>query len=313
MNDWRHEFVLAARERRMGRTSELLRAVRAGDLIPVSRGVYRRASSRTTDPDRRADDDHLARVRAAQLRSSVPLTIAGMSAAAVWGLPVIGEWPQTVHVASPRAPGGRSNAHLTRSYVGAEPPITVKGGLTVTTLARTVAEVCRTESMERAVAVADAALRGADGRPTVSRADILRELDALGRAPGAARARGAVEFASELAESPGESCSRVAMWRLGVPAPILQQRFHDETGLVAFVDFWWPGLRVAGEFDGRGKYLREEFAHGRTTAEIVMDEKRREDRLRALGIRIVRWGWSEARSLPALERKLAGAGVIRAR
>ena len=191
MNDWRHEFVLAARERRMGRTSELLRAVRAGDLIPVSRGVYRRASSRTTDPDRRADDDHLARVRAAQLRSSVPLTIAGMSAAAVWGLPVIGEWPQTVHVASPRAPGGRSNAHLTRSYVGAEPPITVKGGLTVTTLARTVAEVCRTESMERAVAVADAALRGADGRPTVSRADILRELDALGRAPGAARARGA--------------------------------------------------------------------------------------------------------------------------
>jgi hypothetical protein len=100
------------------------------------------------------------------------------------------------------------------------------------------------------------------------------------------------------------------MWRLGAPSPILQQRFDDEGGLIGFVDFWWPTQKVVGEFDGRGKYLRDEFTRGKTTAEVVLDEKRREDRLRGLGFRVVRWGWSEAQSLPALERKLASAGLV---
>ena len=66
---------------------------------------------------------------------------------------------------------------------------------------------------------------------------------------------------------------------------------------------------MIGEFDGFGKYLREEFAAGRTVAEIVLDEKRRENRLRALGPRVARWGWEEARDRSAFRRILAAAGL----
>jgi len=312
MTEWMHEYVVLERERAIGRTSELLAEVRAGRLVRASRGVYRWAAARTNDPDRRADDEYVARIRGASLRASGPFIVAGMSAAALWQLPVLGNWPESVMVSSPRAAGGRSNAHLSRSYVGYRPPTQLVDGLTVTTLARTVADVARCETMERAVAVADAALRGrraepgARARKPITKAAIHRELDSLGAAPGIARARGVIAFADGASGSAGESGSRVTIRRCGLPAPVLQQRFEDAEGLIGFTDFWWPGAGTVGEFDGRGKYLREEFANGRTVAQIVVDEKVREDRLRALGLKVVRWGWRDALDARALGAKLRG-------
>jgi hypothetical protein len=75
------------------------------------------------------------------------------------------------------------------------------------------------------------------------------------------------------------------------------------------VDFWWPEFNLIGEFDGNGKYLREEFANGRSPGEIVIAEKRREDRLRALGPQVTRWDWSIARSAFRLRAHLADAGL----
>src|SRR5674476_401682 len=46
------------------------------------------------------------------------------------------------------------------------------------------------------------------------------------------------------------------------------------------VDFWWPGARVVGEFDGRVKYGRANPS-GRPPEDVLWDEKLREDRLRA--------------------------------
>lgn len=76
-----------------------------------------------------------------------------------------------------------------------------------------------------------------------------------------------------------------------------------------FGDFYWPELGLVGEFDGHGKYLREEMARGRTAAEVVMAEKAREDRLRALGLRVVRWGWADLLDPARLRRKLLAAGL----
>ena len=131
----------------------------------------------------------------------------------------------------------------------------------------------------------------------------------MGGAPGIARARGALAFSDARSGSAGESCSRVGIWRISLSAPTLQQEFRDAQGLIGLTDFFWPELGIVGEFDGRGKYLREEFAKGRSVAQIVIDEKTREDRLRALDLGVVRWGWSEALDLRALESKLRGAGV----
>ncbi|WP_158251917.1 hypothetical protein [Cryobacterium sp. M15] len=52
---------------------------------------------------------------------------------------------------------------------------------------------------------------------------------------------------------------------------------------------------------------------GRTTAEVVMNEKRREDRLRACGPSVSRWDWSVARDLEAFGMFLPRSGVPRTR
>lgn len=314
-NSWSHEFVLASRERALGRTPELLAALRSGELHRVSRGVYRHTSARTADAHRRADDDYLAQIRAAQLRADGPLLLSGMSAAAVWELPVVGAWPARVHTAAAPDAGGRSNGHLSRSYVGFPPPTAEREGLLVTSLPRTVADVARVETMERAVAIADAALAGQRRTPTrsaraaITKDSVLQQLEVVGAVGGVARARGVLSFADSRSGSAGESCSRVGMWRLRMPAPVLQEAFYDERGKIGVVDFWWPDCKLVGEFDGRGKYLRDEYLSGRSTADAVLAEKAREDRLRALGLTIVRWDWATALDLALLEAKLRGAGL----
>jgi len=52
---------------------------------------------------------------------------------------------------------------------------------------------------------------------------------------------------------------------------------------------WWPSLNVIGEADGAVKY------HSR---EDLLKEKVREDRLRATGLRVVRWTHQEIESDP---------------
>ena len=96
---------------------------------------------------------------------------------------------------------------------------------------------------------------------------------------------------------------------LGVPPPVLQHPFHDNVGLIGYVDFWWPAFNLIGEFDGHGKYLREELLAGQTTAEAVIAEKKREGRLRRCGPRVTRWDWATARSTPKFRRHLVDAGL----
>jgi hypothetical protein len=96
---------------------------------------------------------------------------------------------------------------------------------------------------------------------------------------------------------------------LGLPIPQLQVPFSDTFGFIGYVDFFWPQYGLIGEFDGKGKYLRDEYTNGKTTAEVILAEKKREDRLRALGPRVTRWGWNTALSLPALRTHLASAGL----
>jgi hypothetical protein len=309
---WHHEFVVSAVERELGRTKELAAAIHGGQVVRVARGVYRLASARVRDPERRGDDDFLARVRAAHAVAPAPPVFAGTAAAVVWGLPVVGSWPERVTVLCDREAGGRSNRHLARTYVGFPADVVERDGVRVTTLARTVADVARTERLESAVAMADRALRGvpgAAGWAPVTRAEIAHQLDALGRVPGIAAARAVLAFATGLAGSPGESVSRVVIRRMGLTAPRLQHPFHDADGLVGVVDFWWPEFGVIGEFDGVAKYVRSEFTADAGAADVVLAEKRREDRLRALGPRMARWGWRELTNPRELEARLRAAGV----
>ena len=55
---------------------------------------------------------------------------------------------------------------------------------------------------------------------------------------------------------------------------------------MARVDGWYEEAAVAVEFDGFVKYV--DPRGGRTPAEVAWEEKRREDEIRALDVRVVR-------------------------
>jgi hypothetical protein len=307
---WEDEFVLARDMRTFGMRSDLAREVRAGGFLPVCRGVYRRAEYAPRDDD---DDRYLALLRGTQLATDRPLTFALLSAARVWRLPMIGLWPQTVHVTDDWQGGGRSSAGIVRHGWGAPDVPVERDGLQVTSLVRTIIDVARWAPFEVGVAMADSALRGLRTPRGWDRAPLPRDaLDeavaASSGARGCVRAREVVAFADERSESAGESLSRVAIRKLGLPAPVLQQEFRDRSGRM-FVDFWWPEANLIGEFDGHGKYLRHELTGGRSAAEIVIAEKHREERLRALGPSVIRWDWDTAKSSALLRDRLYRAGL----
>lgn len=224
------------------------------------------------------------------------------SAAALWGLPRIEPWPDSVRVLVEKRARGRGSS-LVRPHVGRDAPGTEHSGLLVTSVARTVVDLARTSSLMSAVAAADHALR----HGLCSREDLVDEVDAVKpRVRGRRTARLVVALADPLSMSPGESLSRVQMFLLNLPRPTLQQEVNDSDGLIGFVDFGWEG--VVGEFDGKVKYRLPDGADPREATEILWREKAREDRLRRRS-RVARWTWSVALERNRLAGVLAQHGI----
>jgi hypothetical protein len=308
---WADDFVLVRELVGAAERGRLFRSVRNGDFTRLRAGVYL-----PTELWLRRDSDarNLDRLRAVALSVQRPVVFASASAAALWRLPISTTWPLTPTVLGERRTGGRSSPHLHVNGDGMPSEIWVVDGLAATSLPRTLVDVARRGSFETAVVMADRALAAippaAEGVESfrVTAGELRSELHGLGLVQGVGRVLAVIEFTNGLSGSVGESVTRVTIHSLGCPAPILQQEFRDALGRM-FVDFWWPEFRLIGEFDGKGKYLREEFTRGRPTAQVVLEEKEREDRLRALGPSVTRFGWDEARSPASLRRKLLGAGL----
>jgi hypothetical protein len=155
-------------------------------------------------------------------------------------------------------------------------------GLAVTSVARAVAETASTTSFEAAVVSTDAALR----RRGVGVEEFRRLLTVTECWPGSPTIRAALTFADPLSESVGESRLRVLLHDEGLPRPILQAVFEDDAGFVGRVDFYFPEYNTVVEFDGLLKY-------GDGSREALIQEKIREDRLRALGLEVVRITWAD--------------------
>ncbi|MBO9705833.1 MAG: hypothetical protein J7474_10025 [Arthrobacter sp.] len=134
-------------------------------------------------------------------------------------------------------------------------------------------------------------------------------IDQIPQASRKRRLRAILDFSDPGGFLPGESLSRVAMHRLGFPRPELQARFTDRAGLIGYTDFCWRSAKVIGEFDGRDKYVKPEYLRGRSTSDVVMAEKTREDRLRRLGFTVVRWVWADVQNPERLESLLRQAGL----
>ncbi len=92
--------------------------------------------------------------------------------------------------------------------------------------------------------------------------------------------------------------------KVGLPTPEPQFKVRTATGHVfARCDFGWPECRTIGEFDGAEKYgrlLRPDEKPG----DKIFREKIREEGIRDLGWRVVRWTWDELADPAALALKI---------
>ena len=228
---------------------------------------------------------------------SSPRAVAShVSAAVVHGLPTWGLPLDRAHVTVDRKTGGRLDPRLHVHTAPLHPnDVVVVGGLVVASPARAVVDIARTSGFEPAVAVADAALLAQPAEPTSrGRPSVKSSSAAIRRAkgwPGVPKARQVVAFADGRAESVGESRSRVAIARAGLPVPELQLPVRHATG-TAYADFGWPQQCTVGEFNGKAKYERL-LRPGQTPAEAVYEEKLREDAIRAQDWEVVRWRWAD--------------------
>lgn len=309
--EWREHFTVIRELVVRAERSAFYRRVARGEFVAVARGVY------VGTELWRAMDRHAryrTRVKAAAV-GHPDARFSHHSAAALWRLPWVGDWPQRVHVLVAPSKGGRSTPGVLRHTTGDSAEPEYIDGLSVTSLARTVVDVACVATFGQSVAVADAALRRTThpmaGVPStlLTREDILGELDRISPAHGATKARAAIEFSNGLADRPGESMSRVSMLRAGVPAPELQVELAGASGRIWTVDFWWPQFDLIGEFDGQWKYTDPAFMAGRTSQQVMLDEKAREDDLRAAGHGFARWGWKVAISPARLRETLQRAGL----
>jgi hypothetical protein len=293
---------------------ELGRGRRPSDVVDhrrVRQGVYTEATSWAEASEHAR---YVARIRAVAETRRVEAVFSHRSAAILHGLPMLQPFPTVVDAIVPPTSRRRRGTGIDWHHLDLDPADVERvDGLLVTTLARTLIDVARTESFAWAVVQLDAGLslpktpstpdRWDRAGERVSRDELLQRLDALGSASGTRRAAKAIAFGDGRAGSVGESLSRLQMHAWGVPAPELQVSVRGVSGRRYLVDFAWDDGRLLGEFDGRVKYSRNAGPSSSPMEDVLWAEKWREDDIRATGRVIVRWSWNDA---------LDGRGLIAA-
>lgn len=281
VGDWRAAGLSARRLRRL---------VSSGDLVRIRYGAYATREileEAKTDPALR----HALEVAAARGTRDRKGVASHQSAAMMWRLSLlnkVADGAVTLTVPTGTRSGSYSSAGIV-CHVAELPGdhVTKLYGLPVTTAARTVVDIARAATFAEGVVVADSALY----ERHASKTDLRRVLTRCARWPGVARARRVADFASSLAESPLESCARVAFDEQGLPPPMLQAHIFGQDGrLIGRVDFCWQEYWTVAEADGLLKY------QGRDDA---IKELRRDRLLREAGYEVVHFTWKELFSEPA--------------
>lgn len=291
--------------------NDLTKRVKSGALVRVRHGVY---VDGVTWQNLKPWEQYRLRVQAAAETFEKPTVFARHSAASVWGIPTVG-LHHPVQALILKNDGGRSRAGVSRHFAapgGLE--VVVREGLLVTGRIRTVLDLAAFTPFTEAVVPVDYVLRPDRIRrlPAVTKAELEAGIGLNYSLAAGRRIRAVMEFADPASGSAGESLSRALIHLAGFEAPVLQQAIHDSAGLVGYADFYWKQSKVVGEFDGEEKYVKPEYLSGRTASQAVVAEKNRENRIRATGITVVRWDWTDLMD-GKLEHMLAAAGVPRRR
>lgn len=289
---------------RRGVSATVLRSwVGAGRLVRLRRNVLVDGEVWRAAPPW---DRHLIRARGVMLDREHQrgaddvgkVALSHHSALAVMGLSIHAV-DDLVHLVAIGAGRSRRRGDVVQHAGVGEERVTDAFGLPVVTPAVACVQVGAAFGVEAGLVAADSALR----LELCTRAELeeLRGWSWLGRGRPAADV--VVARADGRHESAGESRCAWLLHRSGYDA-VPQAVIHDgDGGFVARVDLLLERLGVVVEFDGMLKY---------ETREDLVAEKRREDRLRALGYEVVRLTWADL-ARPDLVVAKVEAAVQRAR
>ena len=230
------------------------------------------------------------------------------SAAVFLGLPLFDE-ARDIHVYDPDRGASRRFGDVC-VHTSADPREVVQvDGAYVTGLLDTTIDLARVLPPAFALAVADAAIAPAQGG-TLTTAILQEHAAAQQNQRGVVQLRWLWARADPRSESTGESISRAVIEWCGFPVPVLQVTFHYD-GCADRVDFLFEDTKTIGESDGWGKYkMAKDPARA---AELLKDEKRREDRLRRRGHPFARWELRDVLRVTPLGDALHAASVRRVR
>lgn len=250
----------------LGGRHAVARAVDCGQWVRVLRGVY-------------TDGEVDLRVRAAAADRVLPATavVSGRSALWLCGAEHVQDGRADLEVLVPRGVVLPRRTGLSAREGLVEPrDLGAVGGLPCLRASRAALDVARRELLPAAVGVLDATLHAGLAVP----GQLVEELDRAFGLRGVQTARTAVALADGRAESPPESCVRIALVQGGLE-PVPQHVVLDATGrFVARVDLALVHERIALEYDGRA-------SHG--TAEAFVRDRQRQNDLVALGWRVLRF------------------------
>jgi hypothetical protein len=275
----------------------------------IRRGVYVAHADWTP---LKYEERHRLMMRAVAATRRSEVVFSHVSAALVWGIPVVGAHLGRVHLAAGDRTGMRSRNGVVWHHDALTDEEVVRiGDFFITGYQRTLLDLARTLPFASAVAALDHGTRPfvSDGRRGLPKAELREALNARGSVRGVRRARVSIDFSDVRAGSVGESVSRANMHVLHFPKPDLQAPFPRGDGGVDISDFDWPQFGRFGEFDGFGKYVREEYTDGRSIEEVVWQEKLREDRIRLHRPFGIRWEWNRAIEPALLRERLIAGGL----
>ncbi|WP_127132176.1 hypothetical protein [Georgenia sp. SYP-B2076] len=297
---------------------------RSGELVRVRSGAYIHDVPDAA-PWQRREREALGRCVAVARQLTCEFVFSHISAALIHGC-WIWQLDDKTHITQPLNPSTGSSADV-RRHVAEVPPgdVVVVNGLRVTALVRTIEDCALTMHPRDALVIADSALRilaapsrreraNAAGRVERVRRELVERLARKPGARGIVRARAVVKYADAFSESAWETVLRWIAVSRGLPAPVTQYRVVTHRGTY-FSDLAWtfrtvdPGGRTLREwtlhveFDGRIKYANG----GADASRAMVDEKLREDAIRALGDDVRRFDQGDVRDEEGTFRRLRAA------
>jgi hypothetical protein len=211
-----------------------------------------------------------------RIRGAVALlpsaVVTGVSAGVLWGLDLAGPDDDVEVTLPPPSHMVRVEGLRTRRAALRRGDVLRRRGVRVTTPEMTAVRLA--DHLPR-----DAAVCAVDQLIATGVVDLASVRARAGSAygPGSARARAVAALADGLAESPQETRLRLLIGRGGLSLPVAQYRVLDEDRFVARVDFAWPEVKVAVEYDGLWHAEPGQFAR----------DRRRLNRLQEAGWRVV--------------------------